>query len=335
MESFNNTVISSISRARMGSTISTYFGTQKRNLHVNQEHHNNSIAEILPAKLGNNNNSFKMNRKRSRYENHPTNSRKRSRNSRVSNSLESNESNFITSNVKTRSCGICKKKGHFRGECPNITNWKKLPTNDPTERISLQAQICSPPYIIIEELGDNNLPMSKTLPSNGMKGIVLHKLVRKKNSRNHLIECTILDKCGAPHNIFKNYLFEPNMISKWIGGGGPVARIVISMLQVDTTSQHMSLSFSQQAQNSGIVEHPVIKNSQQVFCSLAKNYVGLIHQNLLQLQQPTLSEQQQVSQEPFHQLQEQNVQLQQHKNDLVQDQHARSSAINNVPNNDL
>ena len=60
-----------------------------------------------------------------------------------------------------------------------------------------------------------------------------------------------------------------------------------------------------------------------------------IHHNLSQLQQPTLSEQQQVQQQPLHQLQEQHVQLQQQLKDLEQDQQERSNAINNVPNSDL
>ena len=87
MESFNTTVISSIARARDGSCISTYFGTQVNNCDINQQDHSNSTAVILPAKIGNNNNSSKMVRKKSRFETRNIIAKKRARNSIVHTNL--------------------------------------------------------------------------------------------------------------------------------------------------------------------------------------------------------------------------------------------------------
>jgi hypothetical protein len=239
-----------------------------------------AIARAIPNAIG-------VKRKKSGREYNSRNQKKHRKNvsmSQVSNSND--DSHLAPPNTKSRSCLVCRQKGHGKGRCPLITKYgiKPLEKNNESVRQRLSRNLSSITKFQLDNrpMGDARTIMTELPAMKEIKGLVIHRrflmnhsLFNPLSPENICLECTILHEQGREHPSFTLQLFNIDCISAFIIRN----KTNLIMCQLEDSSQP---------------DHPVLQNqplSQLTF----QNGTGLSQvpmapslQNVVDLSQVTI-----------------------------------------------
>ena len=241
-------------RVRDGKDIFAHFDTAILNLpsdstttDINQPR--NAVSRPVP-------NSTSVKRKKSGNEYHSNSRGFNSRHQKnyrktvtLSQMSNSNDDTFLPPpNVKSRSCTICRQKGHGQGRCPFITKFGTTPLEKGNEsarqRLSKNLSIMTT-YELEMRCSEDVRPILKELPAlKEIKGLVIHKrilgntaLYNPYTPENICLECTVLHLNGVEHPSYTQQLFNVDCISSYIIRNK--VNIIMSQLQESSGIQHL------------------------------------------------------------------------------------------------
>jgi hypothetical protein len=240
-------------RVRDGHDIFAHYDASVLNMtdetgEVNINQPRNAISRSVP-------NATKVHRFMSGNEYHSNtrefNSRTRKRhrqNVSLSQVSNSNDDVFLPApNVKSRSCTICRMKGHGQGRCPYITKFGTTPLEKNNEAVRQRLQknlsILTTYELQRRQVGDTRTILTELPSLKEIKGLVIHKrflgngsLYNPYTPENICLECTVLHLHGVEHPSFTNQLFNVDCISAYIIRNK--INIIMCQLQESSGSQY-------------------------------------------------------------------------------------------------
>jgi hypothetical protein len=186
----------------------------------------------------------------------------------------SNDDSFLPPpNVKSRSCRICKQKGHGQGKCPYITKFGTTPLEKNNESVRQKLQknlsILTTYELQMRQPDDSRTILTELPALKDIKGLVIHRrflgnrsLYNPYTPENICLECTVLHLLGIEHPSFTKQLFNVDCISAYIIRNK--INIIMCQLQESSGAQyptHLSQQTYQQPTQDGLalaVEQPTL-----------------------------------------------------------------------------
>jgi hypothetical protein len=194
----------------------------------------------------------------------------KARSSRISPSqlYSSNEHQILPpARTSTRTCGLCRKSGHFQKNYPSLLCYKKAPLvlKDKTIRDVLCRDLNnSGKYTThIRDAGDHR-NVVRNFPT-GVVGVVIHRrllistnLVQPNCAENFCLECTVLKQGGGECEVFTKALFNVPSVGAFI----TKSKSNIIICEVETSSG-MSYVSGDPGSHMVSMSQPGYGNSQQ------------------------------------------------------------------------
>jgi hypothetical protein len=140
----------------------------------------------------------------------------------------SNDDRFLPApNAKSRSCTVCRQKGHGRGKCPLITKYGVSPFAEKgmasRHRLSKNLANISKYELEFRPTGDDRTILTELPAMREIKGLVIHRrylanraLLNPYTTENICLECTLLHIEGVEHPSYTQKLFNTDCISVYL-----------------------------------------------------------------------------------------------------------------------
>lgn len=190
-------------------------------LQVESEQDNNNITTHQPLRATTQNipNSSKVGRKMSARE-HIV--RKKARRGMAGSQLSQcsqadDDDNLGPPKSRTRGCTLCHLGGHGRFQCPSLIQYgSPLQKEDAVLRAEIATELVkTTSYVTSNLVPDDNRIVYATLPK-AIKAIVLHNRYTKDGGQTFILEATLLQDGGYPHEDYTKVIFDICAITKFL-----------------------------------------------------------------------------------------------------------------------
>jgi hypothetical protein len=149
--------------------------------------------------------------------------------------------------VRTRSCTVCRNKGHGVQNCPMVTKYGDVPLQKNNqlirERLGKNLSVLSKYATNHQPVNDERTVFTELPALKEVKGLVIHKrflinssLFNPDTEENLALECTVIHLEGKEHPSYTRQLFGPDCPSAYINRR--MDNVIMSQLEESTAIRY-------------------------------------------------------------------------------------------------